>query len=309
MCYLRRLSAHCLKYRPLLSAPTLRSRQVASIHNLSTDETPSLVTIEKREEVTLIGINRPTKRNCVNRETAGQLLRAFNDFETDKTSPVAVLHGNGGTFCAGYDLKELSETNASLLDQFLVRGPMGPTQMLTTKPIIGAIDGYAVAGGLELALLCDLRVVEENAIMGFFNRRFGVPLIDGATVRLQRLIGLSRALDLILTGRGLSAKEALEFGLANRVVAVGTALGQAYNLAKSLVKFPQECLKADRHSTYFSAFDGKSMEESLKYEFENGKPIISKESIEGANKFAEKGIGKHGKFVLHNFSYDVKVTV
>ncbi len=153
--------------------------------------------------------------------------------------------------------------------------------MMTSKPVIAAIDGYAVAGGLELSLLCDLRVVEENAIMGVFCRRFGVPLIDGGTVRLTKMIGLSRALDMILTGRPINAKEALEFGLANRVVAVGTALGQAYNLALSIAKFPQECLKADRKSTYFSTFEAKSLEEALVYEFENGKQIITKESIQG----------------------------
>jgi len=153
--------------------------------------------------------------------------------------------------------------------------------MLTSKPLIAAIDGYAVAGGLELALLCDMRVVEENAIMGVFCRRFGVPLIDGGTVRLPKLIGLSRALDLILTGRPIGAKEALEFGLANRVVAVGTALGQAYNLALSIAKFPQKCLKADRKSAYYSTFDAKSLEEALVFEFQNGKDIIAKESVQG----------------------------
>ena len=157
----------------------------------------------------------------------------------------------------------------------------GPSQMLTSKPIIASIDGYAVAGGLELALLCDLRVVEENAIMGVFCRRFGVPLIDGGTVRLQKLIGLSRALDLILTGRAISGKEALEFGLANRLVGIGTALGQAFNLALSLVKFPQNCLRADRKSAYYAAFDAKSIEDALVYEYENGKTIITEESIKG----------------------------
>jgi enoyl-CoA hydratase/carnithine racemase len=157
--------------------------------------------------------------------------------------------------------------------------------MLTSKPLIAAIDGYAVAGGLELSLLCDLRVVEENAIFGVFCRRFGVPLIDGGTVRLSKLIGLSRALDLILTGRPINAKEALDFGLANRVVAVGTALGQAFNLALSIAKFPQECLKADRKSTYYATFDAKSLQEALIFEYENGKPIISRESVQGLLQF------------------------
>lgn len=181
--------------------------------------------------------------------------------------------------------------------------------MLLSKPVIAAVDGFAVAGGLELSLWCDLRVVETTAIMGVYCRRFGVPLIDGGTVRLTKLIGLSRALDLILTGRGINGKEAFEFGIANRLVPVGTALGQAFNLARSLVKFPQECLRMDRKSAYYSTFEAKSHEDALKYEFENAKHVIVEESIQGAQKFVKEGIGKHGKFVLDKVNNDIDVTV
>lgn len=174
--------------------------------------------------------------------------------------------------------------------------------------MIAAVDGYAVAGGFELALWCDLRVVETTAVMGVFCRRFGVPLIDGGTVRLTKLIGLSRAMDLILTGRGINGKEAFEFGIANRLVPVGTALGQAYNLAHSLVKFPQECLRMDRKSAYYSTYEAKSHEDALEFEFENGLHVILEEAIHGAKQFKD-GVGRHGKFVLNKVDNDADVTV
>ncbi|XP_023828092.1 enoyl-CoA hydratase EchA19 isoform X2 [Salvelinus sp. IW2-2015] len=179
---------------------------------------------ERRGSVITVAINRPEVRNAVNQETAGRLLDELTAFDSDPALTVAVLHGNGGNFCAGYDLKELAHHTASLkLEQDVTKGPapMGPSRLVLSKPLIAAVSGYAVAGGLELALLADLRVVEESAVMGVFCRRFGVPLIDGGTVRLPRLIGLSRALDLILTGRPIGAQEALAFGLANRVVPDG----------------------------------------------------------------------------------------
>ncbi|XP_014668624.1 PREDICTED: probable enoyl-CoA hydratase, mitochondrial [Priapulus caudatus] len=166
-----------------------------------------------------------------------------------------------------------------------------------SKPVIAAIDGYAVAGGLELALMCDMRVVEESAIMGVYCRRFGVPLIDGGTVRLPAIIGLSRAMDMILTGRAITAKEALDWGLANRLVATGTSLGQAINLANSLIKFPQECLKMDKRSAYYATFDAKSIKDGLKFELNNASHVINTESVAGAEKFTQ-GIGRHGKFRL-----------
>lgn len=266
------------------------ARSSPCLRQLST-ETKKLVLTENRGKVRLIGINRPEKRNCVNIETANQLREAFEQFDRDPESSVAVLHGIGGNFCAGYDLSQLAEAgdileqDAEVVQKFMTdlvrRGPMGPSQMRLSKPVVAAVDGYAVAGGLELALWCDLRVVETTAIMGVFCRRFGVPLIDGGTVRLQALIGLSRAMDLILTGRPVTGKEVLEFGLANRLVAVGTALGQAFQLANSLVKFPQECLKADRQSALYAAYEAKSEEDALVYEFENSKHVIVEEAING----------------------------
>ncbi|KAG8229865.1 hypothetical protein J437_LFUL008255 [Ladona fulva] len=215
------------------------------------------VLVEKLGAVTTIGINRPEKRNCINIETAERLVEAIESFENDDESFVGVLYGKGGNFCSGYDLEELSSVNDAITVREIIArgaqkglGPMGPTRKIFRKPVIASISGYAVAGGFELALACDLRIMEETAIMGVFNRRFGVPLVDGGTVRLPSMIGLSRAMDLILTGRAVTAKEALEWGLANRYVAIGTGLGQAVNMARSLAKFPQKCLLADRASAY-----------------------------------------------------------
>ncbi|GFS89259.1 enoyl-CoA hydratase domain-containing protein 2, mitochondrial [Nephila pilipes] len=178
----------------------------------------SVVLVTKRYPLYLIGINRPEKRNCVNSETASELKKAFENFAEDSQANAAVLYGVGGTFCAGYDLQEISSGNVSLSPDI---GPMGPTRMHLRKPVVAAIDGFAVAGGLELALWCDLRIVEETAVLGVFCRRFGVPLIDGGTVRLPKLIGLARALDLILTGRGVNGREAYEMGLVTKLCKKG----------------------------------------------------------------------------------------
>jgi len=246
-----------------------------------------------------IGISRPDKRNCVNTETAEKLKVAFQEFDSDENMHCCVLHGLGGNFCAGYDLEELAELEDDLANKIaeilMDQGPMGPTKMTMNKPVIAAIDGYCVAGGLELALMCDLRVVEENSKLGFLNRRFGVPLIDGGTVRLPELIGLSRAMDLILTGRLIEPKEALDWGLANRIVATGTAYGQAVNLAKQIVKFPQECLRADRESALYATFSSKSAEDSLEFESQNAAQVLTTESIQGAKKFMA-GLGRGAKF-------------
>ncbi|KAK6167589.1 hypothetical protein SNE40_021579 [Patella caerulea] len=261
----------------------------------------NLIETEKIGNVFMIGINRPKHRNAVNPETAQQLIKAFKQFEADKDSLVAVLHGKGGNFCAGFDLKALSQldnTNFSLKDpKSSDEAPMGPSRMLFSKPVIGAISGYAVAGGMELALLCDLRIMEESAVMGVFCRRFGVPLIDGGTVRLPQLIGLSRAMDLILTGRPIRGKEALEFGLANQLVATGTALGRACQLASNIAQFPQECMLTDRRSVYNSVYNSSSIKNALQFEYVEGIKVISTESIAGAQKFTS-GIGKHGSFIL-----------
>jgi len=265
------------------------------------EEEDGCVVVEKMTglHIMTIGINRPDKRNCVNTETAERLKEAFLDFEMDENMYCAVLHGLGGTFCAGYDLEELSELEDDLANKLaeilMDQGPMGPTKMVINKPVVAAVNGFCVAGGLELALMCDLRVVEENSKLGFLNRRFGVPLIDGGTVRLPELIGLSRAMDLILTGRLLEPKEALEWGLANRVVSTGTAFGQAVNLAKEIVKFPQECLRADRESALHATFSAQNIDEAMSFESENSAKVLTTEAIIGAKKFTA-GLGRSGKF-------------
>nr|XP_046211789.1 probable enoyl-CoA hydratase [Oncorhynchus gorbuscha] len=253
---------------------------------------------ERRGSVVTVAINRPEVRNAVNQETAGRLLDELTAFDSDPALTVAVLHGNGGNFCAGYDLKELAHHTASLkLEQDVTKGPapMGPSRLVLSKPLIAAVSGYAVAGGLELALLADLRVVEESAVMGVFCRRFGVPLIDGGTVRLPRLIGLSRAMDLILTGRPIGAQEALAFGLANRVVPDGQALQAALELAEQISTFPQQCMRADRSSALYSVYDAPSFSVALQYEMDHGAPIIQTESVAGATTFSS-GTGRGGKF-------------
>lgn len=266
----------------------MSSSSNAGFNNILTDKYGGIMTI---------AINRPEKRNAVNPETAKELYTAFTEFEQDSESLVAVLHGKGGNFCAGYDLSVLATADSSILKEKFSesQAPMGPSRMCFSKPVIACIDGYAVAGGLELALLCDLRVVEESAVLGVFCRRFGVPLIDGGTVRLQKLIGFSRAMDLILTGRSVTGKEALEIGLANRIAATGSGLAESIQLAHSLLKFPQKCMNADRQSAYYAAYTASSQEDALRYEYENGIKVLEEESIQGAKRFTE-GFGKHGSF-------------
>jgi len=266
----------------------------------STDVDKKLVETETIGRVLMIGINRPEKRNCVNQATAQELIKAFDTFETSEDLYVAVLYGKGGTFCAGYDLGELGTADPSssfTLEPVTLagNGPMGPSRKMFNKPVIAAVSGYAVAGGLELACMCDLRVMEESAIMGVFCRRFGVPLLDGGTVRLPQLIGLSRALDVILTGRPVTAKEALDMGLANRVVPNGTAVGEATKLAQSLCNFPQECMRRDRVSAYNSCFNAPTLNEAFNFEWNNAKDVVSKESVHGAKRFVE-GVGRSGSF-------------
>ena len=253
------------------------------------------VRVEKRGPVTTVVLSRPEVRNAVDRPTAAALLRAFEAFEADPSAAVAVLHGEGGTFCAGADLKAVAEGQGNELvapNAAGAPGPMGPTRLQLRKPVIAAIAGHAVAGGLELALWCDLRVVERDATLGVFCRRWGVPLIDGGTVRLPQLIGLSRALDLILTGRPVQADEALAMGLCNRVVDVGQARAEAEALAATLAAFPQRCLQNDRASAY-AAFDGDRAD-ALAREWARGMDSMQ-EAVEGAGRFAG-GAGRHGSF-------------
>ncbi len=252
-----------------------------------------LVLTETDGPVTIITINRPEVRNAVNRPTAEALAGAFREFENNAEARAAVLTGAGGHFCAGADLKSISK-GAETVNRFAPDGdaPMGPSRMVFSKPVIAAVAGFAVAGGLELALMCDLRVAEENAVFGVFCRRWGVPLVDGGTVRLPRLIGLSRALDMILTGRPVPAGEALAFGLANRVVPAGTAVAEAVDLAKTLAAFPEKCLRSDRQSAYEQA--GLDFAAAMQNEFRLGLATIgSGETVAGASRFAG-GDGRHG---------------
>jgi enoyl-CoA hydratase len=252
-----------------------------------------MVLVEKKGVVTTVIINRPEARNAVDRPTAEALVEAFEAFEADDEARAAVLTGAGGFFCAGADLKALSQGNPNRVSEDGA-GPMGPSRMFLGKPVIAAVAGHAVAGGLELALWCDLRVVEKDAVFGVFCRRWGVPLIDGGTIRLPRMIGLSQALDMILTGRPVGAEEALRMGLANRVVEPGTSRAEAEALAEQIASFPQHCMRNDRRSAW-QQFD-LSMNEALKHEFRLGVDTIqSGELIGGAARFA-KGSGRHGKF-------------
>ncbi|WP_024796041.1 crotonase/enoyl-CoA hydratase family protein [Tomitella biformata] len=245
--------------------------------------------------VTTIVMNRPDRKNAVDGPMAAQLRDVFLQFEADDSQLVAILWGAGGTFCAGADLTAVSDPARvhELNPEGGGTGPMGPTRMALTKPLIAAVSGYAVAGGLELALLADLRVCEEASVFGVFCRRWGVPLIDGGTVRLPRVIGQGRALDMILTGRPVDAQEALAFGLANRVVPVGDALGAAQELAGQLAAFPQLCMLADRASAYRS--QDLPLADALRAEGAAGIPIVEAEGARGAAEFAA-GAGRHGTF-------------
>jgi enoyl-CoA hydratase len=250
------------------------------------------VRVEKNGPLTTVILSRPEVRNAVDGPTALALANAFREFDTDGEAKVGVFVGEGGTFCAGADLKAVAEGRLPRLEPE-GDGPMGPSRMVLSKPVIAAISGHAVAGGLELALWCDLRVAEEDAVLGVFCRRWGVPLIDGGTVRLPRLIGLSRALDLILTGRPVSAQEALGIGLVNRVVPRGNAREAAESLAREIAAFPQACMNADRRSAYAQA--GLPLEEALLQEFREGIQVLESESLAGAGRFA-RGAGRHGRF-------------
>ena len=250
------------------------------------------VRVERNGPVTTVILDRPAVRNAVDGPTALALADAFRAFDADDEARVAVLWGAGGAFCAGADLKAAGTERGNRVAPE-GDGPMGPSRMLLGKPVIAAVAGHAVAGGLELALWCDLRVVEQDATFGVFCRRWGVPLIDGGTVRLPRLIGLSRALDLILTGRPVGAEEALAIGLANRVVPTGTAREAAEQLAAELARFPQLCMRHDRLSAY-EQYD-LPLEQALANELRHGLVALEHEALPGAARFAA-GEGRHGSF-------------
>jgi len=238
-------------------------------------------------------IDRPEVRNCVDGPTSRSLAEAFRRFEADDSARVAVLTGAGGTFCAGADLKGVSDGRGNRVSEE-GDGPMGPTRMLLDKPVIAAVEGYAVAGGLELAVWCDLRVAASDAVFGVFCRRWGVPLVDGGTIRLTRLLGQSHAMDLILTGRGVAGEEARRMGLANRLTAPGAALREAVALARTLANFPQTCMRNDRRSAYDQWSLG--LDDAIANEVRLGLEVVrSGETLAGAQRFAS-GAGRHGSF-------------
>ena len=249
--------------------------------------------VEHDGPITTVMINRPQVRNAVDAETALELRAAFKDFDADEERSVAILTGAEGAFCAGYDLKSVAQGGARVISKPTDEGPMGPTRMLLSKPVIAAVEGHAVAGGLELALWCDMRVASTTAVFGVYCRRWGVPLIDGGTVRLPRLIGHSRALDMIMTGRGVEAEEAMQFGLANRLVPAGEALAAARELAREIAKIPQLCMRADRRSSYEQW--SLDLPQALINEGIGGEKPRLEEAQAGAARFAA-GKGRGGDF-------------
>jgi enoyl-CoA hydratase len=255
--------------------------------------TGDAVTVERLGPVTTIRLSRPHARNAVDGPTAAALTEAFRAFDADPDAAVAVLHGEGGTFCSGADLRAIGTATGNRVDPD-GDGPMGPTRLRLSKPVIAAIAGHAVAGGLELALWCDLRVADETAVLGVYCRRWGVPLIDGGTVRLPRLIGTGRAMDLVLTGRSVDAAEALAIGLVNRVVPAGEALAAARRLAVDLAVLPQTCLREDR----LSLLEQEGLDEPapLPNEFRHGMTSLAADALSGAARFAA-GEGRHGQGV------------
>ncbi|WP_378734118.1 crotonase/enoyl-CoA hydratase family protein [Nocardia brasiliensis] len=248
------------------------------------------VRIERTGPVTTVILHRPEARNAVDGPTAAALADAFREFDADPDAAVAVLWGDGGTFCAGADLKSLGTERSNQVTED-GDGPMGPTRMRLSKPVIAAVSGYAVAGGLELALWCDLRVAEQDSTFGVFCRRWGVPLIDGGTLRLPRIIGTGRAMDMVLTGRPVGATEALQMGLVNRVVPTGDARRAAEQLAAELAALPQACLRSDRMSLLEQ--DGMDEEAALRNELRHGITALTHGALDGAKRFAA-GAGRHG---------------
>ncbi len=250
------------------------------------------VRVEHAGPVTTVILHRPQARNAVDGPTARALAEAFRAFDADPDAAVAVLWGDGGTFCAGADLKAMGGENSNQVTED-GDGPMGPTRMRLSKPVIAAVSGYAVAGGLELALWCDLRIAEQDSTFGVFCRRWGVPLIDGGTVRLPRIVGTGRAMDMVLTGRPVSAPEALEMGLVSRVVPSGDARRAAEEIAAQLAALPQTCLRSDRMSLLEQ--DGLDEDAALRNEFRHGMRALMDGALDGAARFAA-GAGRHGEF-------------
>lgn len=287
MHFLKRLSRIINLHYKHHSRRCLTSKSFADVKiEAEQDISEKNVLLEHFEAITLIGINRPESKNALNVATAQKLSDKLDEFENDENSVVGVLYGTGGNFCSGYDLKEIAQYNGKneeVLPQF---GSLANKIELCKKPLIAAINGYALGIGFELALMCDLRVMEKGAVLGFANRRFGIPILCGGTVRLPALIGYSKAIELILTGRYIDAKEAHSCGLINRLTDTGSVLGIAMNFANSLVKFPQKTLLADRASAYFATFSAKQLEEAIQFEKDNASHLVFEEGVAGAKRFS-----------------------
>lgn len=261
------------------------------------------VHVEKADSVTTVILDRPQARNAVDTKTAEDLIDAFQEFEQDPSANVAVFWGAHGAFCAGGDLKQVTDTGAETwLNHIdfpddhaadIPGGPMGPSRLELTKPVIAAVSGPAVAGGMELALWCDIRVMEEDAYFGVFCRRWGIPFLDGGTVRLPRLVGQGRAMEIILTGRPVDAQEALSIGLCERIVPAGQARKAAEDLAEDIARFPQACVRADRNSV--NRQYGLPIQEALRQEFDHGREALRNEGVPGASRFTG-GKGRHGDY-------------
>ncbi len=260
------------------------------------------VRVEKDGPVTTVIIDRPEARNAVNPETADALVAAFKDFDSDPAASVAVFYGEHGYFCAGWDLKhassgegnlELNDLAMPLDDSEPPRGPLGPSRLELSKPVIAAVAGPALAGGMELALWCDIRVMEEDAYFGVYCRRWGIPLMDGGTVRLPRIVGQGRALEIIMTGRKVPAAESFQIGLCEKIVPHGKAREEAERLAHEIARFPQECVRADRRSVYLQR--GLPVRDALRKEWYNATEALKNEGVAGATRFVS-GLGRHGDF-------------
>ncbi|KAE8148793.1 enoyl-CoA hydratase/isomerase family protein [Aspergillus avenaceus] len=279
---------------------------------MSSEVQPVLVS-SREDGITILSLNWPHRRNAIDPIAAKCLFDKLLAFENDPSQKVCILTGVGGTFCAGFDLfHSAASSDGDKKAEYDSKdegyhfstppesaqpsiGPLGPTRQHVKKPLICAIAGYAVGGGLELSLLCDIRVVEEDAVFGIFSRRWGIPLLDGSTVRLQAVVGLGRALDIILTGRSVDANEALTMGLANRVVSKGKALEEAIAIAKQLVSFPQQGMNADRNSCYYSAYDASSFHDGIRQEYEKGKGLLDTKAVSAVTQFRQ-GAGRHGGY-------------
>ncbi|XP_015121159.1 uncharacterized protein LOC107043948 [Diachasma alloeum] len=284
----------------------LSLRNIAKSHIKRCITSKTAVTPEQTEEsdvksiiisntgaITLFGLSRHDRKNALDSAAAQELADALNEFDENEEAKVGIIHGIGGNFCSGFDLEEIakSEGDSDRLPHF---GALCTRNQLSKKPLIAAVTGYAIGAGFELALMCDMRVLEEKSRMGFLNRRFGIPIMCGGTVRLPAMIGYSRAMDLILTGREISGEEAFSWGLGARLVACGAALGQSISLAQMILKYPQGALLADRTSMNYATFGGKPIEEALEFERDNATDFLLDDGIKGAQRFVD-GFGRHGK--------------